>query len=54
MYDEDGLCIFAFEGKGNNAGVSSEKEIYPKGRYGAMIVVANKDKIDELLELTMK
>ena len=45
MYDEDGLCIFAFEGKGNNAGDSSEKEIYPKGRYGAMIVVAIGNKV---------
>ena len=46
MYDEDGLCIFAFEGKGNNAGDSSETNLYPKGRYGAMMVVTIGNKVE--------
>ena len=47
MYDEGGLCIFAFEGKGNNTGESSEKNLHLGGkRYGAMMVVTIGNKVE--------
>ena len=38
MVDNDGMCIFAMEGLGENSGTGISS-LFPDGRYGAMLVV---------------
>ena len=45
MYNKDGLCVFAFEGLGNNGG-KGNSNLFPNGRYGAMMVVAIGDTVE--------
>jgi len=44
MYNEGGLCIFSFEGLGSNSG-KGNSNLFPDGRYGAMMVVAIGDEV---------